>query len=129
MPRRAVSPRLRGFAKGMRRDMPDAEFRLWCELRNGGLSELKFRRQHPIGHYIVDFFCASAKLIVEVDGEQHALGEQPKSDSARTAWLEAQGYLVVRFWTNEVMHELEGVCAAILAAAGGEWRNPPPETG
>ena len=109
--------------------MPDAEFRLWCELRNGGLDGLKFRRQHPIGSYIVDFFCAEAKLVVEVDGEQHSTPEHVAADGIRTRWLEAQGYKVVRFWTNEVMQELEGVCAAILAASRGEWSNPPPETG
>lgn len=110
--------------------MPDAEFRLWCELRSHGLDGLGFRRQQPIGRYIVDFFCPAAKLIVEVDGEQHALGDQPVADATRTKWLEAQGYIVVRFWTNEVMHELDAVCAAILAASRGEWRSsPPPETG
>jgi very-short-patch-repair endonuclease len=109
--------------------MPDAEFRLWCELRNRGLGGLKFRRQQPIGPYIVDFFCPFANLVVEVDGEQHALGEQPEADATRTRWLEAQGYVVVRFWTNEVMDELDAVCNAILAASRGEWQSPPPETG
>jgi very-short-patch-repair endonuclease len=114
----------------MRRNMSDAEFRLWCELRSGGLDGLKFRRQQPIGNYIVDFFCPAAKLIVEVDGEQHALGQRPRADAARTRWLENQGYVVVRFWTNEVMRDLDAVCAAVLAASRGEWRNsPPPETG
>jgi very-short-patch-repair endonuclease len=113
----------------MRRKMPDAEFRLWCELRNEGLG-LRFRRQHPIGPYIVDFFCAERKLIVEVDGEQHALGQRPLRDRKRTEWLNAQGYTVVRFWTNEVTHERNAVCEAILAASRGEWSNePPPETG
>jgi very-short-patch-repair endonuclease len=110
-------------AKQMRQNMPDAEFRLWCELRNRGLDGLRFRRQQPIGPYIVDFFCPAAKLIVEVDGEQHALGAHPAADMQRDAWLEAEGYTVVRFWTNEVMHELDAVCAAILAASRGEWRN------
>ena len=129
MPRRLLPTGNRMLAKGMRKKMPDAEFRLWCELRNGGLDGLKFRRQHPIGNFIVDFFCASAKLVVEVDGEQHSTLAHQAADAQRTKWLEAQGYRVVRFWTNEVMHELEGVCAAILAASRGEWSNPPPETG
>ncbi len=129
MPRRQLPPRNKSLAKQMRRSMPDAEFRLWCELRNDGLG-LKFRRQHPIGPYIVDFFCAERKLIVEVDGEQHALGDQPERDRVRTEWLEARGYTVIRFWTNEVMQELDGVCEAILAASRGAWRSsPPPETG
>jgi very-short-patch-repair endonuclease len=109
--------------------MPDAEFRLRCELRNKGLDGLAFRRQQPIGPYIVDFFCPATKLIVEVDGEQHALGSAPARDRARREWLEAQGCTVIRFWTSEVMKELDAVCAAILAASRGEWRNPPPETG
>ncbi len=108
--------------------MPDAEFKLWCELRNRGLGGLAFRRQQPIGRYIVDFFCPAAKLIVEVDGEQHAFSH--RADSLRTKWLEGQGYTVIRFWTNEVMHDLDAVCNAILAASRGEWRSdPPPETG
>jgi len=129
LPRRIVPPRNRAFAKSMRRSMPDAEFRLWCELRNRQLGGLAFRRQQPIGPYIIDFFCPAAKLIVEVDGEQHALDAHPAADAERTRWLEAQGYVVIRFWTNEVMHELDAVCSAILAASRGAWQNPPPETG
>jgi very-short-patch-repair endonuclease len=60
-----------------------------------------------------------------VDGEQHALGPHPAADAERDAWLEAEGYTVVRFWTNKVMRELDGVCAAILAASRSEWRNEP----
>jgi very-short-patch-repair endonuclease len=118
-----IAPRNRALAKQMRGAMPDAEFRLWCELRNRGLAGLRFRRQHPIGPFIVDFFCAQKRLIVEVDGEQHAADLNRRADLTRTKWLEAQGNMVVRFWTNEVMHELEGVCNAILAASRGEWRN------
>ena len=66
---------------------------------------------------------------MEVDGEQHASELHARADADRTRWLEAQGYTVVRFWTNEVMHELDSVCAAIIAASRDEWRNPPPETG
>jgi very-short-patch-repair endonuclease len=77
-----------------------------------------------------DFFCAEKKLVIEIDGEQHALGDHPERDRERTQWLEAHGYIVIRFWTNEVMHQLDGVCEAILAASHGEWRyDPPPETG
>ncbi len=107
--------------------MLDAEFKLWCELRNRALAGLSFRRQQPVGDYIVDFFCPSAKLIVEVDGEQHAFSRG--ADTARTQWLEAQGYTVIRFWTSEVMKDIDAVCNAIIAASRGEWRNPPPETG
>jgi very-short-patch-repair endonuclease len=128
MPHRTPPQQNRIFAKQMRRAMPDAEFRLWCELRNRGLG-MKFRRQHPIGPYIVDFFCPAKNLVVEVDGEQHALNDHPEREAQRTQWLEAQGYSVVRFWTHEVMHELDGVCEAILAASRGEWRNAPHPAG
>ena len=125
-----VPPRNRAFAKQMRQNMPDAEFRLWCELRNRGVGGLRFRRQHPMGPFIVDFFCPEKKLIVEVDGEQHAFEPNRRADVKRTRWLEAQGHLLARFWTNEVMQDLDAVCEAILAASRREWRNePPPETG
>jgi very-short-patch-repair endonuclease len=129
MPHHQIIPkRNRHFAKTMRREMPDAEFRLWCELRNGGLGGLRFRRQHPIGPFIVDFFCPEKMLILEVDGEQHSADANRRADAERTHWLESQGHLVIRFWTNEVMQNLDAVCEAILAASRGEWRNqPPPE--
>jgi very-short-patch-repair endonuclease len=107
----------------MQRDMLDAEFRLWCELRNRNVCGLKFRRQQPIGAFIVDFFCAEARLIIKVDGGQHAEASHALADAERKKWLEDQGYTLIRFWTNEVIHELDGVCAAIIAAARGEWRN------
>jgi very-short-patch-repair endonuclease len=125
----SVPPRNRTFAKQMRREMPDAEFRLWCELRNRSLGRLRFRRQHPIGPFIVDFFCANKKLIVEVDGEQHAFEPNRRADVERTRWPQLQGHLVVRFWTNEVMQDLNAVCEAILAASRGEWRNEPTSDG
>ena len=89
------------FAKRMRRSSTDAEVRLWWHLRAARLRGLKFRRQQPIGDYIVDFVCFEKKLIVEVDGSQHldAIGH----DAARTVWLEAVGFTVVRFWNDEVL--------------------------
>jgi very-short-patch-repair endonuclease len=111
----------------MRKAMPDAEFRLWRELRHRGIGP-RFRRQHPIGPYIADFFCAEARLIVEVDGEQHAGARQSEYDLRRTRWLEEQGYTVIRIWTNEVLNDLDAVCAAILAACRGAWDSPPPES-
>jgi very-short-patch-repair endonuclease len=118
-----IAPRNRAFARAMRSNMPDAEFRLWCELRNRGLDGLKFRRQHPIGPYIVDFFCPAKRLVVEVDGEQHSAEDNRRAGIQRTHWLETQGLMVIRFWTNEVIRELDAVCAAIIAASKGEWRN------
>ena len=97
------------LARNLRRTPTDAEIRLWSRLRRKQLAGFRFRRQHPLGPYVVDFFCAAAKLIVEVDGRQHA-----NDGDARTRWLEARGYRVIRFWNNEVLANTEGVLSTIL---------------
>ncbi len=94
-------------ARQLRSTMTDAERTLWRALRRKQLDGHRFRRQHPIGRYIVDFFCPEAKLIVELDGGQHA--EQADYDADRTEWLEARGYRVVRYWNPDVLGNLEGV--------------------
>ena len=99
-------------ARVLRQRSTDAETALWLALRDRRLAEHKFRRQHPIGSYIVDFVCISAKLVVEVDGGQHAT--QAKADGARTAYLNEKGFEVIRFWNNEVFENLEGVLETIL---------------
>ena len=104
--------RLTGVARILRRNMTDAEKRLWSHLRNRQLQDAKFRRQAPIGGYIADFLCAEAKLIVEADGGQHT----PASDAERTAFLEAQGYRVIRFWNNDILENTQGVLAQIADA-------------
>ncbi|HEV2549461.1 MAG TPA: endonuclease domain-containing protein [Stellaceae bacterium] len=101
------------LARRLRTTPTDAEIRLWSRLRGKQLKAYRFRRQHPMGPYVVDFFCADAKLVVEVDGGQHA---DSKSDDARTRWLEARGYRVIRFWNNDVLANTEGVLLAILDA-------------
>jgi very-short-patch-repair endonuclease len=98
----------------MRGAPTDSELRLWRLLRDRRLSGFKFRRQVPVGPYIVDFLCVGAKLIVEADGFQHA--ESPR-DKARDAYLESQGWKVLRFWNNEVLQNREGVLETILAHA------------
>ena len=120
MPRRVVPPTNRVFAKSMRRTMPEAEFRLWLRLRKPGIEGLRFRRQCPIGPYIVDFFCPEKRLIVEIDGGQHGLHQHQVEDSARTEWLKENGYQVVRFWNNDVISNIDGVCRTILATARGD---------
>lgn len=90
--------------------MTDAEHRLWSLLRARQLNGHKFRRQHPVGSFVLDFACLEQKLAVEVDGGQHADSEQ---DRQRTAWLEAQGWRVIRFWNNEVLSNPEGVSARL----------------
>jgi very-short-patch-repair endonuclease len=96
----------------MRRAMTEAELKLWNELRAHRLMGLGFRRQVPIGRYIVDFACPEHKLIVEVDGSQQA--ENLIRDQARTTYLEQQGWQVVRFWNDDVLSDIDNVCTHIL---------------
>ena len=98
-------------ARGLRKNQTDAEKRLWSHLRNRQLSGCKFRRQHEIGNYIVDFICLEKKLIIELDGGQHA--NQIRYDSQRTTILESLGYTVIRFWDNEVLTKTQNILEAI----------------
>jgi very-short-patch-repair endonuclease len=102
----------------MRRQMTEPELMLWSQLRGAALEGLSFRRQTPIGPYIVDFFCPAKKLVVEVDGSQHLTDEGITADEARTRWLTAEGYVVLRFYNVEVIENIEGVLARIVEAAG-----------
>ncbi len=109
-------------ARKLRGHSTDAERLLWSKLRVRQLSGWKFRRQVPLGRYVVDFLCEEAKLIVELDGGQHA--DQIEQDAERTAWLQSEGYRVIRFWNNEVMANIEGVLLTLTPALsqgrGGE---------
>lgn len=98
-------------AKTLRTNQTEAEQRLWYHLRAHRFMDLKFKRQKPMGRYIVDFVCVEQRLIVEIDGGQHA--EQMEYDQRRDAWLRSQGYTVLRFWNNEVLQQLEGVLERI----------------
>ncbi len=98
----------------MRREPTPAERLLWQALRNQALG-IKFRRQAPIGPYIVDFFCPPHRLVIEVDGETHAA---PDADRERDSFLRAQGLRILRFWNPDITGNLPGVLAAINAAAG-----------
>ena len=100
-------------AKRLRRDLTDAERVMWQLLRSRQLEGAKFRRQQPIGPFIVDFVCFSAGLVVEADGGQHSDSEP---DVRRTAFLQSKGYRVLRFWNNDILENLEGVADSILAA-------------
>ncbi len=99
-------------ARRLRRDATDAERALWSILHGRQLAGYKFRRQTPIGPYIVDFVCKQQRLIVEVDGGQHQ--DQRSYDDKRTQALESEGYRVIRFWNNEVLTDLSAVADAIL---------------
>ncbi len=86
----------------------------------------KFRRQQPIGDYIVDFICLEQKLIIELDGEQHACEPQKAYDEKRDAWLEARGYRVNRYWNNEIYNNLHGVLAEVATHLRDPTYGPPP---
>ncbi len=120
MPRRGMRIKVRGnkkissksSAKKLRSNATDAEVKLWSALKNRQLENFKFRRQTPVGKYIVDFICHKKNLIVEVDGGQHM--EASKVDDERTAWLQSNGYRVIRFWNDQVLKETGAVLEEIL---------------
>ena len=98
-------------ARQLRRNMTDTEQLLWTRLRKKQLHGYRFRRQHPLGPYIVDFICLEAQLIIELDGGQHQA--QLQDDSVRDHWLMKQGFQVLRFWNNQVFNETEAVLERI----------------
>jgi very-short-patch-repair endonuclease len=106
------SQRKTRIAKALRERMTDSEQALWRQLRAHRLVGAKFKRQQPIGPYVVDFACLQSRLVIEVDGGQH---NESEPDRARDAWLEQNGYQVLRFWNNEVLSNLEGVLERIAA--------------
>ena len=104
--------------------MTDTERLLWQSLRNRQLGGWKFRRQHPIGPFIPDFVCVERKLIIEVDGGQHAI--KAKEDAKRSDYFGNKGYRVLRFWNNEVLQETDAVLDAILTALEDDTPSPQP---
>jgi very-short-patch-repair endonuclease len=112
-------------AKRLRAEMTNAERKLWYYLRGQRFEGAKFRRQVVMGDYIVDFVCEKARLIIEVDGGQH--GDQREYDDARTAWLNARGYSLMRFWNNDVLGNVEGVLQALLVALAARKNRPSPQ--
>ena len=109
----------------MRRESTEAERKLWYHLRVGRPGNLKFRRQHPVPPYIVDFCCLDRKSIVELNGSQHS----PDVDAPRTACLESQGFNVIRFWDNEALAQTDSVLEAIRNAALAPHLLPNPSPG
>jgi very-short-patch-repair endonuclease len=103
-------------ARELRRKATDAEKYLWSLLRNRQLAGYKFRRQHPLGRFVLDFYCHEAKLCVELDGGQHAEPAQADYDRERTVWLNREGIRVIRFWNTDVLNNIEGVLQSILIA-------------
>ena len=111
---RGTSPLIQQRARELRQRATEAERVLWERVRNRRLGGLKFRRQHPLGPYIVDFYCAEHRLVVEVDGPIHE--GQKERDALRAEYLEMYGYRVLRFMNEDVLTDIEGVLERILAA-------------
>ena len=101
------------LARNLRKNSTIQERRLWNLLKNRQFHNLKFKRKHPIGDYIVDFICKEAKVIIEIDGGQHNELENINYDKVRTEFLNSLGYKVVRFWNNEVYENIEGVLSKL----------------
>ncbi len=121
------------LAKRLRRRMSLPEVLLWRELRKRPAG-LKFRRQHPAGGYVLDFFCAERQLAVEIDGEAHGRGDRPERDAARDQWLISHGTKVIRFPAREVLNDVEAVVIHIVRIARGDYPStafggPPPPPG
>lgn len=121
-----LSGKDRKQARRLRSAMTDAERRLWARIREQKLDGWRFRRQHPIPPYTVDFACVEAKLAIELDGGQHS---GSPGDETRDRKLISSGWRVLRFWNNEAMTNTEGVLATILATLGPHPVPPPAEPG
>jgi very-short-patch-repair endonuclease len=115
-------------ARRLRRNMSPPEARLWSRLRARAPGAPIFRRQHPVGPYVIDFYCATARLAVEVDGIGHDMGDRPQRDLRRDAWLSAQGVSVVRIPASEVMRAVDDVVDAIVRAATAKVEAGAPPT-
>ena len=128
MPHSAIEQRTRRQAHVLRRRPTDAEHKLWQALRSLKSLGMHFRRQGPVGPYIADFVWHAAKVIVEVDSGQHD-EERRSDDERRTAWLELQGYRVLRFWNNDALQNSDGVMQIILCALEDPTPDPSPQGG
>ncbi len=106
-------PTLKERRRKLRRDQTDAEKALWGHLRNKRFHGMKFFRQYSVGPYVLDFYCSTLRLAIELDGGQHNLGQSMKRDAIRSEYLKAQGIEVIRFWNNDVLLNMEGVLAAL----------------
>lgn len=111
------------MARRLRRQPTEAEALLWRRLRNRQLDGWKFKRQFPIDRFVVDFCCADARIVVEIDGGQH--GEQTERDAARTEVPSAMGYLVIRFWNSDVLSNADGVLETIARTIRPHAFDPP----
>ena len=113
----------RELPRALRKRLTDAERLLWRHLRNRELGGWKFRRQYPVGLFIVDFICVEKNVVIEVDGGRHS--ENEEQDIQRSAYLNRMGYQVFRFWNNQVLQETEAVLEAIFAILANDKQNSP----
>lgn len=107
---------LEGKRRDLRKNLTDAEHLLWSRLRNNQLRGLKFRRQHSVGNYILDFYCSAKRLAIEIDGSQHM--EQQQYDEERNTFLQSKDIHTLRFWNNEVIGNIDGVLEKITQELG-----------
>ena len=114
----ALSPDLLSLARTLRRGQTNAERLLWRLLRRKRFCGLKFRRQHPIEPYVLDFYCHEERLGIELDGGQHAAPDTQRSDTERTAFLESKGITIIRFWNHEVLQDPVAVLERLYRAFG-----------
>ena len=110
------NPRIKPVRRNLKHQMTGPEKKLWYALRDRRLNGLKFRRQYSIGRYIVDFYCASARIAIEIDGDSHYIGDTPAYDKAREEFIEDNGITMLRFTNQEVMKSIEGALQTILTA-------------
>jgi very-short-patch-repair endonuclease len=116
-PRFSRSAAMTSRARKLRKDLTEAEKKLWRALRRDQIGGLSFRRQHPIGPYVLDFYCPELGLAIEVDGGQHGYLSKHIDDERRSRWLSTQNVQVIRFWNNDVMQNLDGVLSEIVLVA------------
>jgi very-short-patch-repair endonuclease len=117
----ATIGRTNPHARRLRRERTDAERRLWSHLRSRQLGEFKFKRQETIGLFVADFACVECKLIIEADGGQHG----SERDEQRTAYLEALGWKVLRFWNDDILQNTDGVLTVIVVACEERVKGKP----
>ena len=116
-----ILPAILQRSRDFRHPLTRGKAKVWHGVRNRQLG-FKFRRQHPIGRFIADLYCAEARLVIEIDGDTHAAPDQAAYDSTRTAWLEERGYRVLRFQARDVDNDLDAVLQAIREACVGRSR-------
>ncbi len=113
-------------ARRLREVMTDAETKLWKALRRRQVDDLQLRRQHAVGNYVLDFYCPSIRLAIEIDGGQHNTPSARAADTSRTEWLNNKGIIVLRYWNNDVLANLTGVLEDIVRSVAERQRLTPP---